>query len=212
MPVSKPNTKVDAFFELGCGRCPLGPTPECKTKQWLPELKALRALLLESELVETVKWGSPCYTLDNRNVVMLGAFRDYCVISFLKGVLLKDTKRILVAPGENSQSARVVRFTSAKDVAALAPVLRAYVAEAAALERSGAKVAFKAPDEHDVPAELQARLAKDPELKAAFEALTPGRQRGYLIHIAGAKQAATRESRIDKCRPMILAGKGMHDR
>ena len=180
---------------------------------WRDEIAELRRIVLECGLTEEVKWGAPCFTADGGNVVIIGVLNDYCCLSFFKGVLLKDPEGILQAPGENSRSGRLIPFTAVDQILAREATLKAYVDEAAGLERAGATVDF-AKDREDlpVPAELQARFDEDPALRAAFEALTPGRRRGWILHFSGAKQSATRASRIEKAAPRILAGKGMHDR
>jgi uncharacterized protein YdeI (YjbR/CyaY-like superfamily) len=180
---------------------------------WLDEIAELRRIVLECGLTEEVKWGAPCFTADGGNVVIIGVLNDYCCLSFFKGVLLKDPEGILQAPGENSRSGRLIPFTAVDQILAQEATLKAYVDEAAGLERAGATVDF-AKDREDlpVPAELQARFDEDPAFRAAFEALTPGRRRGWILHFSGAKQAATRASRIEKAAPRILDGKGMHDR
>jgi uncharacterized protein YdeI (YjbR/CyaY-like superfamily) len=180
---------------------------------WQDELEQLRRIVLECGLTEEVKWGAPCFTADGGNVVILGVLNDLCCLSFFKGVLLTDPEGILLAPGENSRSGRLIPFTEVAQILEMEPVLKAYVREAAELERAGAKVDF-AKDREDlsVPAELQARFDEDPAFRAAFEALTPGRRRGWILHFSGAKQSATRASRIAKAAPRILDGKGMHDR
>jgi len=179
--------------------------------RWQDELRELRRIVRASGLTEDLKWGVPCYTLDNANVVLLHVFKEYCAILFVKGSLLGDPTRVLVTQTENVQAGRQIRFTNVKEVLEKEPLLKAYLAEAIDLERSGAKVEFKKATEFAVPEEFQAELEGDPDLKAAFEALTPGRQKGYLLHFAGAKQAKTREARIEKCRPRILAGQGLDD-
>jgi uncharacterized protein YdeI (YjbR/CyaY-like superfamily) len=158
-----------------------------------------------------VKWRVPCYTFEGKNVVILITLKDCCVLSFVKGALLKDPQGILVKPGENTQSGRVIRFTGVDELTALEPVLKAYVREAAEAEKNGAKVAYKKITEFAVPQELQEKLDGMPALKAAFNALTPGRQRGYLLHFSGAKQSKTRTSRVEKCVERILKGKGLDD-
>ena len=180
---------------------------------WRDEIAELRRIVLECGLTEEVKWGAPCFTADGGNVVIIGVLNDYCCLSFFKGVLLKDPEGILQAPGENSRSGRLIPFTAVDQILAQEATLKAYVDEAAGLERAGATVDF-AKDREDlpVPAELQARFDDDPAFKAAFEALTPGRRRGWILHFSGAKQSATRASRIEKAAPRILDGKGMHDR
>jgi len=180
---------------------------------WRDEIAELRRIVLECGLTEEVKWGAPCFTADGGNVVIIGVLNHYCCLSFFKGVLLEDPEGILRAPGENSRSGRLIPFTAVDQILAQEATLKAYVDEAAGLERAGATVDF-AKDREDlpVPAELQARFDEDPALRAAFEALTPGRRRGWILHFSGAKQSATRASRIEKAAPRILAGKGMHDR
>jgi uncharacterized protein YdeI (YjbR/CyaY-like superfamily) len=208
--VTTRDPRVDHYFVAGCGRCPLGNTPDCKALQWLKEFGKLRTILLRSGLTEDLKWGVPCYTLDGRNVVLMSGFKEYCALNFLKGALLQDPAGILQKPGESSQSARYIRFRNVGEVTALLPTLKAYLAEAIALEAAGAKVTFKKNPE-PVPAELQDCLDSDPALAEAFNALTPGRQRGYILFFSAPKQSATRYARIEKWRPAILAGKGMHD-
>lgn len=180
---------------------------------WGDVLAELRRIVLACGLTEEVKWGAPCFTVDGGNVAILGPMRDSCVLSFFKGVLLSDPEGVLEAPGANSRSARFIRFTDAASVRAMEPVIAAYVREAVELERAGAGVDFaKDRDDVAVPAELTAALDGDPAFAEAFAGLTPGRRRGWIIHFAGAKQPATRASRIAKAKPRILAGKGMHDR
>lgn len=191
------NPKVEAFF--------------AKARIWRAELAALRAILRDTPLTEEFKWRSPCYTFQGANIATVFGFKDACALSFFKGVLLKDPAGLLTAPGENSRSARVARFTELQDIAAAAPALKDLVAQAIAAEEAGLKVDLPA-DDFELPAELVERLDADPALKAAFAALTPGRRRGYVLHFAQPKQSATRASRIEKAAPAILAGKGMHDR
>lgn len=205
------NTSVDSFLADGCGRCDHFRTPQCKVHQWTEPLGVLRQLLRASELTEEMKWGSPCYTLDGKNVVMLAAFTDHCAISFLQGALLTDEGGRLERPGANTHAARVVRFTTAGEVRAQRAALQGFVEEAVALARSGARVP-PPPQSEPVPEELQARLDADPALRAAFEALTPGRQRSYVLHVSGAKQSRTRAARVERCIPKIHAGKGFHER
>lgn len=190
------NPQVDAFIR--------------KAPKWRKEFEALRSILLASPLDEEIKWRLPCYTYRGGNVAILQDFKDYCAVMFFKGSLLKDPRRILVAPGA-SQGARQARFTDARQITALAPTLKTYIAEAIKLEEAGAKVALKKTSDFEIPVEFQRRLSKDRALKAAFQALTPGRQRGYLFHFAQAKQSSTREARIDKCVPRILKGQGLND-
>lgn len=194
---SKMNSKVDGYIR--------------KHDPWQESLQLLREIVLDSELVEDVKWRTPCYTLDDRNVIIIGAYKDYSVISFLKGTLLKDPKKILQESGPNSQSVKVIRFASIDEIRAMQRTLKAYVKEAIDLEKSGAKVQLKKITEFEKPAEFQKKLDEDPALRKAFESLTPGRQRGYLLHFSSAKQSATREARVEKCRARILSGKGLDD-
>jgi uncharacterized protein YdeI (YjbR/CyaY-like superfamily) len=182
-----------------------------KAKAWVDEMVALRAIALDCPLAEELKWGWPCYTLDGRNVVLIHTFKSYCALLFMKGALLKDPKGILIQQTENSQSARQLRFTNVHEIRKLSGTVKAYIHDAIAVEKAGLKVAFKPTSEFDIPAELQEKLDADADLKAAFHALTPGRQRAYLLHIAGAKQSRTRAARVAKCTPKILAGKGLHD-
>lgn len=167
--------------------------------------------MLECGLTEELKWRQPCYTYEQHNVCIISSFKDCCLLGFFKGVLLKDRKQLLSAPGPNTQSARQMRFTSLGEIDALESTIKAYVREATALERAGKTVDFKPITEHAVPEELQARLDAQPAFKKAFEALTPGRRREYMLHIAGAKQAKTRTSRVEKCVPRIMAGKGLRE-
>jgi uncharacterized protein YdeI (YjbR/CyaY-like superfamily) len=182
-----------------------------KTKSWQPEFEALRGILLASPLTEDFKWGWPCYTLDDRNVVLMHGFKHYCALLFLKGALLKDPKKILVQQTENVQAARHLRFTDVKDIIKMKSTIKAYLLEAIAIEKAGLKVKLKKTSAFKLPVEFKKKLAAAPALKKAFEALTPGRQRAYLLHFANAKQSATREARIAKCAPMILKGKGLND-
>lgn len=178
--------------------------------KWQKELTQLRKIVLASELVETWKWKAPCYTLDNKNVVMIAAFKNDCVLSFFKGPLLKDPDHILTAPGENSRTFRVVRFISVQQIHQLKSMLTFLIDQAIEVEKSGQQIeAQQGPDEF--PTELQVRLKQDPNLKQAFEGLTPGRQRAYVMHFAAAKQSKTRTARIEKFTPRILDGKGMND-
>ena len=205
------NQHADTYFTTGCGRCAKGGTPECKVNTWAAELAALRALVLEAGLTEECKWGVPCYTFDKGNVVLIHSFKEYCALLFFKGALLKDTKGILIQQTENVQSARQLRFTDVRDIVKLKPTIKAYLQEAIAVEKAGLKVTMKPTAEFAKPAEFQAKLDASPALKTAFEALTPGRQRAYLLHFSAAKQTKTRESRIEKCMPLILSGKGLLD-
>ncbi len=206
------NPLVENYLRDGCGRCDLFRTPQCKVHRWTEELAMLRRILLDGPLAEDLKWSHPVYTLGGKNVAMLGAFNDHCTLSFFKGALMRDPHGILELPGENTQAARIVKITSIEQIGRLEPALREYIEEAAGIERSGAKVKLKTIDEHPVPEELLAKFEESPEFRAAFESLTPGRRRGYLIHFSGAKQSKTRLERIEKCTPLIMIGKGLHDR
>jgi len=191
------NPKVDGYLR--------------KNKQWREPLQELRRILLEAGLSEEIKWRAPCYTINDGNVVIIGAYKEGCVISFLKGALLTDSDGILQKPGENTQAGRIIRFSTAEDLLSMEEKLRAYIKEAIAVEKAGLKVQRKEISEYPVPEEFQTLLEESPELKAAFEALTPGRRRAYLMHFAAPKQVKTRETRIEKCLPLILQGKGLDD-
>lgn len=203
--------QIDTYLAEGCGRCPLGGTPACKVVGWQAELRALRRLALACGLTEEMKWGVPCYTFGQKNVALIHAFKDYCALLFVNGALLHDEHGILTQQTENVQAARQVRFTSVRQILELEPVLKAYLYEAIEAEKAGLKVAYKKTKDFAVPEEFRQALGSNLALKTAFEALTPGRQRGYLLYFAAPKQAKTRAARIDKCAPQILAGKGLHD-
>ena len=205
------NQHADTYFTAGCGRCAKGGTPECKVNTWAAELAALRALVLEAGLTEECKWGVPCYTVNGGNVVIIHSFKEYCGLLFFKGALLKDARGILIQQTENVQAARQLRFTDVREVTALKSTIKAYLQEAIAVEKAGLKVSMKPTAEFAMPEEFQTKLDASPALKTAFEALTPGRQRAYLLHFAAAKQSKTREARIEKCTPQILNGKGLLD-
>ncbi len=179
--------------------------------RWQAELAALRSILLDCGLTEEFKWSSPCYTIDGGNVALLWGFKDSATLGFFKGVLLSDPQNLLIAPGENSRSSRVLRFTSLEEIAAQDNLIRSYIREAVELEKAGVKIELPK-DDLSYPQELIAALEADPDLQLAFEALTPGRRRGYVLHFSQPKQSATRQARIAKNRDRILAGKGMHDR
>jgi uncharacterized protein YdeI (YjbR/CyaY-like superfamily) len=182
-----------------------------KEKRWAAEYAALRQLCLASGLNEELKWGQACYDLAGGKVVLIHGFKDYCALLFMKGALLKDPRGILVQQTKNVQAARQIRFASIADINKHKAALKAYIREAIAVEKSGAKVKMKRAAEFDVPEEFQKRLGDDPELAAAFHALTPGRQKGYLLHFAGAKQSATRAARVEKHSSRILQGLGLDD-
>jgi uncharacterized protein YdeI (YjbR/CyaY-like superfamily) len=191
------NPKVDWFFD--------------KDTPWKRAYAKLRAILLDCGLAEELKWGCPCYTFRNKNVVLIHGFNEYCALLFPKGALLKDADGILVRQTENVQSARQIRFRSAHEVGRMARLLKAYVRQAVAVEEAGLKVTFKKTSEFKVPEEFARQLKASPALKKAFSALTPGRQRGYLLHFASAKQSQTRQARIERNVQRILAGKGLEE-
>jgi len=182
-----------------------------KQKRWSAEFAALRQLCLASGLNEELKWGQACYDLDGRNVVLIHGFKDYCALLFMKGALLKDPKGILIQQTKNVQAARQIRFASLVDINKQKGAAKAYLKEAIAVEKSGVKVEMKSAAQFDVPEEFLKPLDDDPKLAEAFHALTPGRQKGYLLHFAGAKQSATRAARVEKHVPRILKGLGLDD-
>ncbi len=208
--MAQPNPLIDQFLLDGCMRCSLGATTACKVLLWTDILEFLRQLILESELLEERKWGVPTYTLNGKNVVMLGVFKDSCVLSFIKGQLIPDPKGLLELPGPNSREGRILRFTKLSQATLLEKDIRHYLQEAILVEQSGKK-AVPSSSPQELPAELLQKFVEHPGLEAAFFALTPGRQRGYIIHFSGAKQSPTRLSRINKCIPKIFEGKGMLD-
>jgi uncharacterized protein YdeI (YjbR/CyaY-like superfamily) len=182
-----------------------------KEKRWTAEFAALRQLCVASGLNEELKWGQACYDLSGGNVVLIHGFKNYCALLFMKGALLKDPKGILIQQTRNVQAARQIRFASLADINKQKAPVKAYIKEAIAIERSGAKVKMRSVARFAVPAEFQKRLDNDPKLAQAFHALTPGRQKGYLLHFAEAKQSATRAARVDKHAPRILKGLGRDD-
>ncbi|MGA7539645.1 MAG: YdeI/OmpD-associated family protein [Steroidobacteraceae bacterium] len=182
-----------------------------KEKRWNAEFAALRQLCLASGLNEELKWGQACYDLVGRNVVLIHGFKDYCALLFMKGALLKDPKGILIQQTKNVQAARQIRFASLADINRQKAVVKAYISEAVAVEKSGAKIEMKSAAQFEVPQEFQKRLEADPKLAEAFHALTPGRQKGYLLHFAGAKRAATRTARVEQHVARILKGLGLDD-
>lgn len=205
------NQNVDTYLAEGCYRCNLGGTPQCKVHKWNDELILLRKILLDCGLTEEIKWSFPCYTNHGKNIVMLSAFKEYASVSFFKGSLLNDAEHLLDKPGENSQSSRQFRFKDVENIIKLEATIKAYVFEAIEVEKAGLKVASKPVEEYDMPDELQQQFDSLPKLKEAFYALTPGRQKGYLLYFSQAKQAKTRISRIEKFIPKILQGKGFND-
>ena len=191
------NPKVNFFFS--------------KAKKWQEEFRKLRTIILGCGLTEELKWGKPCYTFQQSNVVLIHGFKEYCALLFMKGALLKDAKGILIQQTENVQAARQVRFTNVREIAKMEAILKSYIKQAIEIEKAGLEVNYRKTLEFKVPEEFQKRLNAIPALRTAFDALTPGRQRGYLLYFSGAKQSKTRESRVEKCMPQILKGKGLDD-
>lgn len=191
------NSKVDFYFN--------------KAKKWQEELEQLRTIALDCGLTEELKWGVSSYSFEKNNVVLIHAFKEYCAFLFFKGVLLKDPKKILIQQTENVQAARQIRFTSISEIVKMKATLKAYIHEAIEIEKAGLKVELKKTAEFKMPEEFQNKLKESAALKAAFKALTPGRQRAYLLYFSSAKQAKSREARIEKCIPQILIGKGLDD-
>jgi uncharacterized protein YdeI (YjbR/CyaY-like superfamily) len=203
---------VDQYLESGCGRCKLGGTPDCKVHSWDEELRQLRAILQESDLAEEIKWSAPCYTHGGKNILTLSALKESVVLSFFRGAQMTDPENILEKPGDNSRFARYIRITDAQSIAPLKATILAYVGEAIALEASGKPLEASDDDSLDVPEELIQAFEASPEFEEAFSALTPGRQRGYLLHFSSAKQSKTRTARIERAMPKILVGKGWNER
>jgi uncharacterized protein YdeI (YjbR/CyaY-like superfamily) len=192
------NPKVDEFIS--------------NAHKWQEEYEKLRMIILDCGLTEELKWGVPCYTFEKSNIVLIHGFKEYCAILFVKGALLKDAEGILVTQTENAQAARQIRFTSVREIVEMEPVLKAYVHEAIEVEKAGLKVDFKKTSEYTIPEEFQRKLDEIPALKAALEALTPGRQRAYILYFSQPKQSKTRLSRVERYMPRILDGKGLNDR
>lgn len=191
------NPKVDNFLD--------------RQKRWQDEFVQLREILLDTPLTEDLKWGVPCYTVQGKNVVLMHGFNEYCALLFIKGVLLKDSAGVLITQTENVQSARQIRFTHVDQIIEMEPILKAYILEAIEVEKADLKVDFKKTEEFTIPEEFQAVLQENPDLKSAYDALTPGRQRAWLFYFAAPKQSKTRITRIEKSIPLILAGKGLND-
>lgn len=191
------NPKVDEFLS--------------KAKKWKEEYEKLRNIVLDCELTEEFKWMHPCYTFEGKNIVLIHGFKEYCALLFHKGALLKDALGILIQQTENVQAARQIRFTNVQEIVEMEPILRAYIYEAIEVEKAGLEVNFKKNTEFIIPEELQNKFNEIPALKIAFEALTPGRQRAYILYFSGQKQSKTRESRVEKCIQQILNGKGLKD-
>ncbi|WP_303920210.1 YdeI family protein [Draconibacterium sediminis] len=207
----KLNAQVDKYLIDGCMRCKYGGTPQCKVNNWRPELEMLRQIVLECGLTEELKWGVPCYTVEGKNVVLVSAFKDYASLSFFKGALLIDKHKMLSKHGESSQSVRLIKFTTVDEITQNQDVLKDYVLEAVKNEKSGKKVETKKNPE-PLPAELLQAFENDPVFEEAFYALTPGRQRGYIIYFSQAKQSQTRIGRIEKYKEQILNGVGLNDK
>ena len=206
MMIKDPND----YFIDGCGRCSLHGTDQCKVRKWADPLVLLREIMLQSGLEEEAKWGQPTYTLKGKNVAMIFSLKDSCGINFFKGVLLKDDAKILVPAGANSNVARMLKISTAAEVSQLEPHIHAYVAEAIELEKSGAKVP-KPTEREPMPETLVNWLENDTQLQKAWDLLTPGRQRSYILHVGSAKQEQTQLNRIEKCIPKIYAGKGFNE-
>ena len=195
--MNKTNPKVDGFIS--------------RADKWQEEFKKLRSILLDKQLTEELKWGVPCYAYQNGNVVLIHGFKEYCALLFIKGALLKDPAGILIQQTENVQSARQVRFTNVQEIVDLEATLKAYIDEAIEVEKSGLKVSFKKAEEFSIPDEFLHKLEEDSSLETAFYALTPGRQRAYLLYFSSPKQSKTRESRVENSKQRILNGKGLND-
>jgi uncharacterized protein YdeI (YjbR/CyaY-like superfamily) len=191
------NPKVDAYLR--------------NSKKWQKELEKLRMIILDCQLTEELKWGTPCYTFQKSNIVLIHVFKEYCALLFFKGALLKDADDILIQQTKNVQAARQIRFTNVREIVQMEPILKAYIHEAIEVEKAGLKVKLKKTSDFTIPEEFQTKLDAIPALKTAFEALTPGRQRAYLFHFSAPKQAKTRTSRVEKCIQQILNGKGLND-
>lgn len=209
--MNKINPKVDTYLTVGCGRCPLTNTPECKVHNWTEELAVLREIVLACGLTEELKWGVPCYTFEGNNIAMVSAFKEFCSLSFFKGSLLKDADGILSKQGENSQAARIIKFTDVRQITEKESILKEYIKEAVKVEKAGLKVEFKDISEYEIPVELQNKLDENEAFRNAFKSLTPGKQKGYILHFSQAKQSATRTARIEKSMPRIFLGKGLND-
>ncbi len=197
MTKSRMNPKVDVFIR--------------NAKKWQAEYKKLRMIVLDCGLTEEFKWMHPCYTFENCNIVLIHGFKDYCALLFFKGTLLKDTRHILIQQTENVQAGRQIRFTNVSEIAEIEPILKAYVHEAIEVEKAGLKVPHKETSEFEIPEEFQKKLDENPALKTAFDALTPGRQRAYILYFSAPKQSKTRTLRVEKYMDRILDGLGLND-
>jgi uncharacterized protein YdeI (YjbR/CyaY-like superfamily) len=193
----KRNPKVDAFLR--------------SAKKWQEEMTKLRRIILDCSVTEELKWGKPCYTFQKSNIVIIQGFKEYCALMFCKGALLRDSNGILIQQTENVQAARQIRFTNVRQIVEMEPIIKAYIHKAIELEKAGLEVKYKKTSEFKVPEEFQNKLDEIPALKTAFDALTPGRQRGYILYFSAPKQSKTRKSRVERCIPQILNGKGLND-
>ena len=191
------NPKVDVYIS--------------KSKKWQQELKKLRMIILDCQLTEELKWGVPCYTFQKNNIVLIHVFKEYCALLFIKGALLNDANGILIQQTKDVQAGRQIRFTNVREIVEMEPILKAYIYEAIEVEKAGLKVNFKKTTEFTIPEEFKNKLGENPDLETAFYALTPGRQRAYLLYFSAPKQSKTRESRVEKCMQQILNGKGLND-
>jgi len=209
--MSKKPIDVQGYLKDGCGRCPLGGTPECKVHDWQSELITLRELMLQCGLDEQIKWSVPCYSHLGKNIAVVAALKDHCTLSFFKGSGLDDPDAILERPGQNTQSAKLIRFTSVSQIKKLSSRIKSFVQAAIELEKSGYKPPSSPPAQMEWPQELIKIFESDSRFRDAFDSLTPGRQRGYLLFFNAAKQSKTRIDRIQKNRERILDGHGLHD-
>ncbi|MFX1261116.1 MAG: YdeI family protein [Promethearchaeota archaeon] len=196
--MNRMNPKVDAYLS--------------KAKEWQEEFEKLRMIILDCGLTEELKWGKPCYMFQKSNIAVIQGFKEYCALLFFKGALLKDANGILIKPGENTQAGRQIRFTNSGEIVEMKPILKAYIHEAIEVEKAGLKVSFKPTTEFIIPDEFQDKLDEIPDLKTAFDTLTPGRQRAYILYFSQPKQSKTRKSRVEKYMQQILDGKGLNDR
>jgi len=195
--MNRMNPKVDVFLS--------------RAQKWQEEFEKLRMIILDCGLTEELKWGVPCYTFEKRNIVLIHGFKEYCALLFVKGALLNDAKGILITQTENTQAGRQIRFTNVREIVEMEPILKAYIYEAIEVEKAGLKVNFKKTTEFIIPEEFHNKLDEIPALKTAFDALTPGRQRAYILYFSAPKQSKTRELRVEKCMQQILNGKGLND-
>jgi uncharacterized protein YdeI (YjbR/CyaY-like superfamily) len=195
--MNRMNPKVDAFIG--------------KAKKWQEELRKLRMIVLDCQLTEELKWGQPCYTFQKSNIVIISGFKEYCALNFFKGALLDDANGILIRPGEHTQAGRQIRFTSVQEIVEMEPILKVYLYEAIEVEKAGLKVNYRETSDYVIPEEFQSKLDEIPALRTAFDGLTPGRQRAYLLYFSAPKQSKTRASRVDKYMQHILNGKGLND-